>query len=181
MTRAHSVGITTSSPRCCSCQAPLGAGRDPVAPAAMSPGAASPPSPDAVDDAGPVYQATLRSGTCDEPGEVAAVLAELLPAGATDAEAEPTLVGPRPAQPVRTSVSEVPTALADIAEAGHAVVVGPDMESVLLCGTVGGPLDSDEELSVALSGERNDLIGLALLSALGIEATQVLVLLDRPG
>jgi hypothetical protein len=145
-------------------------GQDSTPPAA-SPGA----------EPGP-YEATLRSGTCDEPGDVAAVLADPITGVSTDPEVPATQLGPTPQQPVRVSDSEVQMPLADIAEIGHAVVVeDPAVGELIACGVVGGSTIGQERLAVALSGPDGASRGMALLSALGNEATSVLVLLAIPG
>ena len=147
-------------------------GQDSTPPAA-SPGTATEPGP---------YGATLRSGTCDEPGDEAAVLADPMTGVSTDPEVPATQLGPTPQQAVRVSESEVQMPLADIAEIGHAVVVeDPAAGELIACGVVGGPTIEQERLAVALSAPDGTSRGMALLSALGIEATSVLVLLAIPG
>ena len=129
------------------------------------------------------YGAALRAGTCQEPGDVVAVLADPATRFASDDPGSGVVeLGPTPAQPVRVSESEVPLAIADIAEGGHSVVVGdPAGMTVVACGVVGGPALDDERLAIALSDQDGDPIGMALLGALGVEATNVLILLALPG
>ena len=67
---------------------------------------AAPASPAAEEEPGP-YQATLRSGTCDEPGDVAAVLADPMLGASTDSEEVSVDMGPAPEHAVRVSESEV--------------------------------------------------------------------------
>jgi hypothetical protein len=142
---------------------------------------ATPPAASPGTQPGP-YEATLRSGTCDEPGEVAAVLADPMTGVSSDPEGASTQLGPTPAQPVRVSESEVPMPLADVAEHGNAVIVeDPAAGEIVACGVVGGPTIAQERLAVALSAPDGAPRGMALLSALGIEATNVLVLLAIPG
>jgi hypothetical protein len=142
---------------------------------------ASPPAASPGSERGP-YQATLRSGDCDAPGEIAAVLADPMTGVSTDPGTPVVSLGPTPEQPVRVSESEVPVPLTDIAERGHAVVVDdPVAGSIVACGPVGGPALAEDRLPVALTGPDGAPVGIALLSALGIEATNVLVLLALPG
>ena len=142
---------------------------------------ATPPPASPGPEPGP-YEATLRAGTCDEPGDVAAVLADPMTGVSTDPEVPATQLGPAPQQAVRVSESEVPMPLSDIAENGHAVVVEePAAGELIACGVVGGPTIGHERLAVALNGPDGTGRGMALLSALGVEATNVLVLLAIPG
>jgi hypothetical protein len=139
----------------------------------------APASPTAEREPGP-YQATLRSGACDAPGDVAAVLAD--PMWSSDAEEVSVDMGPAPEQAVRVSESEVPMPLADIAGNGHAVVVDdPARIAVVACGVVGGRAIGDDRLPIVLASPDGTTIGVALLSALGIDATQVLLVLAIPG
>jgi hypothetical protein len=142
---------------------------------------AAPASPAAEEEPGP-YQATLRSGTCDEPGDVAAVLADPMLGASTDSEEVSVEMGPAPDHAVRVSESEVPMPLADIAENGHALVIDqPEAGVVIACSDIGGRAIGDDRLPLVLSSPEGTTVGVALLSALGIDATQVLVLLAIPG
>lgn len=89
--------------------------------------------------------AEIRAGTCANPGETIAVLANVvLTAG------DP--LGQSGATPVEQSGTVVPFTLSDFLAAAHAIVVrqSPEMSDIVACGEIGGAVNPDGTLGVGL-------------------------------
>lgn len=121
--------------------------------------------------AGP-YPARVHFGTCAELGDPAAVLVDV---GAEHEDAFASL-GPQPARPVAVSVTNVPLPLIDptVATAPYAIVVDDPSDGLLhACGDVAGSIDADAGLAITLVTPEGDIAGVAWLTNVGLEATDV--------
>ena len=101
------------------------------------------------------HPARIVAGSCEEPGEIVAVLSDVSPETKVDAAA------PAGAQtfvqaldvPVKASFTTVSMALADIVARGHALIVhagAGDPETSLACGDIGGFALDTTDLQVGL-------------------------------
>lgn len=118
--------------------------------------------------------ASLRAGTCAEPGgEVAALAPVAEPAGAA--------VGTTAGGPVTTGFATAPVAFDALVAADHVVAVAAaDGSGLVACGAIGGRLTDDGSLVVALRDPAaGSAAGVAVLSpnALDPAATDVSVFL----
>ena len=137
----------------------------------------------AQDDADESHPAHIHSGTCDELGDVVYPLGNISAEALTDGTpmAGETM-GPESAIPVKSSVTTVAAALADIVDGGHAINVHESQDNIgnyIACGDVGGAM-LESQLVIGLQ-ELNDSghAGVAILEEMGEETLVTVYLVEE--
>ncbi len=130
--------------------------------------------------------ALLQRGDCDTLGGAAFTLVGVgaeEDAGGLPIE-PPTAIGPDSASAVTTSTSTVAVTVDEIVTGGHAIVVyasDEEMNTPISCGAVGG-IQIGDDLVVGLDPVGDDgQSGIALLRAVGPEATVTIILTEGSG